>query len=230
MKTMIKMTKRELIVFILMSICSGLMIGIGGTAALLASSQFGKAGKIIGAALFSLGIFEIVTYEMRLFTGMVANIPTMGLKNTWRLPVCFLGNFIGVAFIALLVYFTPIADTIILQSKALIAVKLDADYWALAALCSSFLCGALITLSVWSVKYSPKKGLDATLGVTFPIIVFAFCGFDHSVANILYFIFNGVLSWQVVGYELLCVLGNILGGIVLPCIYVYREHVKTTRE
>ncbi len=205
------------------------MIGIGGTAALLAAYLFGTWGKLIGAVLFSLGIFEIVTYEMRLFTGMVASIPTMGLKNTWRLPVCFIGNFLGVAFIALLIYFTPIADTIIEQAKALVAVKLSAKHWGIAALCSSFLCGALITLSVWSVKYSPKKGLDATLGVTFPIIVFAFCGFDHSVANVLYFLFNGVLSWQIVGYELLCVLGNILGGILLPCIHVYREHVKTSR-
>ncbi len=229
MKELIKMSKKELIVFILMSICSGLMIGIGGTAALLAAYLFDTWGKIIGAVLFSLGIFEIVTYEMRLFTGMVANIPTMGLKNTWRLPVCFIGNVLGVAFIALLVYFTPIADTIIAQSKALVAVKLGVQHWGMAAVCSSFLCGALITLSVWSVKYSPKKGLDATLGVTFPIIVFAFCGFDHSVANVLYFFFNGVLSWQVIAYELLCILGNILGGIVLPCIQVYREHVKTSR-
>ena len=41
---------------------------------------------LIGALLFSLGIFAIVTYEMRLFTGMVADIPEMKLKNIWKLP------------------------------------------------------------------------------------------------------------------------------------------------
>ncbi len=226
MKEFVKMSKRETVVFILMAICSGLMIGLGGTASLIAMNGFGKAGKIIGPVLFSLGIFEIVTYEMKLFTGMVADIPTMGLKNTWRLPVCFLGNVLGVAFVALLVYFTPLADAAIAQSKILVAGKLSAENWPLASLCSSILCGACITLSVWSVKYSPKKGLDATLGVTFPIIVFAFCGFDHSVANVLYFFFNGAISWKIVGYELLAILGNILGGIILPCIALYRDRVK----
>ncbi len=226
MKEFVKMSKRELVVFVLMAICSGLMIGIGGTASLIAINSFDKWGKLVGSILFSLGIFAIVTYEMRLFTGMVADIPKMGLKNTWKLPVCFIGNVIGVAFIALLVYFTPMKDAVITQSKIIVATKLGANYWGMSALCSSFLCGALITLSVWSVKYSPKKGLDATLGVTFPIIVFAFCGFDHSVANVLYFCFSAEYSLQAFAYEGLCILGNILGGIVLPCISLLREQSK----
>ncbi len=226
MKEFVKMTKKELLVFILMSICSGLMIGIGGTACLLAAKNFGTWGKLLGAVLFSLGIFEIVTYEMRLFTGMVAGIPKMGLKNTWKLPVCFLGNVFGVAFIAVLVYFTPLASTVIAQSETVVAAKFSVDNWAMSALCSSILCGALITLSVWSVKYAPRKSLSATLGVLFPIIVFAFCGFDHSVANVLYFFFNGEFSWKILGFEGLCILGNILGGIILPCISLLREQSK----
>ncbi len=226
MKELIKMTKQELTVFVLMSICSGLMIGIGGTASLIALNIYGLWGKLIGAILFSLGIFAIVTFEMKLFTGMVANIPKMGLKNTWQLPFCLIGNAVGVAFIALLVYCTPLSSSVIVQSKVLVAAKLAAKNWALSAICSGMLCGALITLSVWSVKHSPKKGLNATLGVTFPIVVFAFCGFDHSVANILYFCFNGVFSWKILGYELCCALGNILGGIILPLMSLFRERTQ----
>ncbi len=222
----INMSKRELLTFVLMSVCSGLMIGIGGTASLLASRTFGDWGKLVGSVLFSLGIFAIVTYEMRLFTGMVADIPRMGIRNTWKLPVCFIGNVVGVAFIALLVSCTPMAENAIAQSEVIVKSKLYAKYWGLSALCSSILCGSLITLSVWSVKYSPKKGLDATLGVTFPIIVFAFCGFDHSVANVLYFCFSKTFTWQVIGYELCCILGNILGGIILPCISLLRDPAK----
>ncbi len=230
MKKFIKISKQELISFVLMAICSGLMIGIGGTASLWACNLFDTWGKIIGAILFSLGIFEIVTFEMKLFTGMVAGIPTMGIKNAWRLPVCFIGNVIGVAFIALLVYFTPLADIVIFQSEMLVANKLGASNWGMSAFCSGILCGALITLSVWSVKYSPKKGLDATLGVTFPIIVFAFCGFDHSVANVLYFFFNGEFSWKILGYETLCIVGNIVGGVILPYISLFRERSKQQRS
>lgn len=219
-----ELTTAEFWVFLLMSICSGLMIGISGTASLLAVSLFDKWGKIIGAALFSLGIFAIVTYEMNLFTGMVANIPKMGVNKIWRLPFCFLANVIGVALVALLVSCTPLADKVIPQAQLIAADKLSAENWWLSSFCSAILCGALITLSVWSVKYSPRRGLDATLGVTFPIIVFAFCGFDHSVANVLYFIFYGQFSWQIIGYEVLAVLGNIVGGILLPLIVMLRDY------
>ena len=225
MSNIVKMTKKEIAVFIVMSIMSGLMIGIGGSASLLAMATFSKAGKLIGACLFSLGIFAIVTFELRLFTGMVADIPKMGLKNTWKLPVCFLGNILGVGILALLVYNTSIGQILVKQSTAIAESKLQAG-WALKALCSSILCGALITLSVWSVKYSPRKGLDATLGVTFPIIVFAFCGFDHSVANVFYFYLSGTFTWQVVLYELVCVLGNIIGGVILPLAHIFRENSK----
>lgn len=226
MKAMVKMSKKELASFILLSIMSGIMIGIGGTASLIAMDTLGQWGKLIGALLFSLGIFAIVTYELRLFTGMVADIPKMGLKNTWKLPVCFLGNILGVGVVALLVYFTPLSTALIRQSEIIVANKLGAKNWALSAFCSSILCGALITLSVWSVKYSPRKGLDATLGVTFPIIVFAFCGFDHSVANVFYFYLTGTYTWQVVGYEVLCILGNIVGGVILPLVSMFREYAK----
>ena len=226
MKAMVKMSKRELGAFILLSIMSGIMIGIGGTASLIAMDTLGQWGKLIGALLFSLGIFAIVTYELRLFTGMVADIPKMGLKNTWKLPVCFLGNIFGVGVVALLVYCTPLSAALIRQSEIIVANKLGAKNWALSAFCSSILCGALITLSVWSVKYSPRKGLDATLGVTFPIIVFAFCGFDHSVANVFYFYLTGTCTWQVVGYEVMCILGNIVGGIILPLVSIFREYAK----
>ncbi len=226
MKPFIKMTKTEVVVFCLMAISSGLMIGIGATASLLANNLLGTYGRLIGALLFSIGIYAIVMYEMRLFTGMVAAIPTMGLKNTWRLVVCFIGNVIGVAIIAGLVYFTPLSANVIPQAKACIEGKLAAKNWAMSALCSSILCGSLITLSVWSVKYAPKKSLSATLGVIFPIVVFAFCGFDHSVANMFYFIYYGQISAKIVGYCLLSILGNILGGIILPCISLLRERSK----
>lgn len=223
MKPLKKMTKTQFAVFFLMSICSGLTIGIGGTAALTANATYETWGKLIGAALFTIGIYAIIIYEMRLFTGMVSSIPNMGWKNSWQLGVCFIGNTVGVAIIAALVYFTPLADMVIPQAKALATAKLSADNWAISSLASSILCGLLITLSVWSVNHATKKNLSTTLGVLFPIAVFAFCGFDHSVANMLYFIFLGKISWKIVGYCLLCIIGNILGGIILPYISLLKE-------
>ena len=228
MKEMQKMTKAEVIYFLLMAFSSGIVIGIGGVSSLLANKLFGDAGRLIGAILFTVGIYAIVMFEMKLFTGMVASIPKMGIKNMWQLPVCFLGNIIGVGVVAVLSYFSPLKDLgIIGQAQTLMLGKLNAEFWFLRAFCSSVLCGALITLSVWSVKYAPKKSLSATLGVIFPIAVFAFCGFDHSVANMLYIYYLGQWRWEVIPYCLLSIAGNILGGIILPLIYLLKEHIKT---
>ena len=216
MEQNIKKRAGELLIFVLMSVLAGFMIGLGGTSSLLAANLLGAWGKLVGATLFSLGIFVIISFEMKLFTGMVAEIPTMGVKNLWRLPVVFLGNAAGVAITALLVKFSFLADTVIPQGAAVIAPKLAADAWALSAFSSAVLCGFLITLSVWGPRYAPKKGLSASVAVMLPIIVFAFCGFDHSVANMLYFYFLGECSGKILLYILCSVLGNMVGGMLLP--------------
>ena len=218
-----EISKTDIAVFVLLAVCSGLMIGIGGTASLLAQSLYASWGKLIGAILFSLGIYAIVTFEMKLFTGMVADIPKMPRKNLWTLPACFIGNAIGVALIALVVSVSPVADATMPLGREIISSKLSAENWALGSLSSSILCGMLITLSVWSVNYAPRKGVSSTVGVMFPIIFFAFCGFDHSVANMLYFYYLGEFSWRVVGYIALSILGKIIGGVILPLIVKLRE-------
>ncbi len=229
MKPMEKLTKAQFISFCLMAFCSGLTIGIGGTASLLASHIFGNAGKLIGATLFSLGILAIVMFEMKLFTGLISDIPEMGVKNFWKLPVCFVGNMLGVIFTAVLVQFSPLADIVVPKGAEVISVKIFAEMWPIKAFCSAILCGFLITLSIGAVKYAPRKGLSTTVGVMFPIIVFAFCGFDHSVANTLYVYFLG-FSWQAVGYLMMCILGNIVGGVILPILSLFRTWSNIPQE
>jgi formate/nitrite transporter FocA (FNT family) len=221
-----KMAGAEFLVFCLMAISSGMIIGIGGASSLLANSLFGVAGKLIGACMFSLGIYAIVVFEMRLFTGMIADIPTLGVKNFWQLPVCFIFNVIGVAVSSFFVYYSYIGETVVSQAIHLISGKLHAENWWIQAFCSSVLCGALISISVKANKYAPLKNVSSTLGVIFPIVVFAFCGFDHSVANMMYFFYLGECSWQVFGYVVLNFFGNIVGGVFLPTITLLKERVK----
>ena len=234
-----KLTKAQIVSFCLMSFCSGVMIGVGGSAFLLAYSIFGSWGKLIGSLLFSLGILAIVMFEMKLFTGLISDIPEMGAKNFWRLPVCFVMNMLGVLVTAVLVYYSPLADSVVPMAKEMMSAKLDAELWGVKAFCSSILCGFLITLSIGAVNYAPRKGLSTTVGVMFPIVVFAFCGFDHSVANTLYIFFLGY-TWKAVGYLLICVVGNIVGGVILPILSLFRiwsnkadekkEEIKETED
>ena len=207
----------EFLHFLFMTVLSGGMIGICATSSLYANAVM-EGGKLIGSILFSLGIFVILQYEMKLFTGLVSTIPSMKLKNYWKLPTCFLGNAIGVFIVYLLVSATPLGNTVIAFGKTLINSKFSVDNWWISSVCSGILCGILITLSVLSVNHAHKKGLSANVGVMFPIIVFAFCGFDHSVANMFYFYCAGEFSWRVIGYVLLTIVGNVIGGILLPLV------------
>lgn len=216
-------TLNEFTHFCLMTILSGAMIAICATSSLLANGVMKEFGKFVGAILFSLGIFVILAYDMKLFTGLVATIPHMKLKNLWKLPTCFIGNAIGVAIVAVLVYFSPVSNVVVSGAKSVISAKLYSENWAISSLCSGVLCGILITLSVLSVNHSHKKGLSANVGVIFPIIVFAFCGFDHSVANMFYFYYLGEVSWQVVGYIMLTILGNVIGGVLLPLVIKLKD-------
>lgn len=217
MKEFIKMSKREILSFFMLSVFAGIMIGLGGTASLLAQINVEGVGRVVGAIMFSLGIYAIVIFDMKLFTGMTSDIPELGLKNSWRLALCFIGNTLGVLIVGVLVDFTALSSIKVLGT-AIITQKLASDTWVVSTLCSSILCGILITLSVKSYKYTKTKGLSATIGVIFPIVVFAFCGFDHSVANTLYFFHYGEFSLQIASYVLLTILGNILGGVALPLV------------
>lgn len=211
------MRKKEILDFIVRACFAGLAIGLGAVASLYANSLLtGLAGRLVGACFFTVGMFVIITYEMKLFTGMVASVPSLGVKNTWQLPVCFLCNAVGIGVVALLARFSFLGDAVAAQAAALMSGKLSDALWYVRDICSAVLCGALITFSVRSVHVAPKKGLNPTLGVVLPIAVFAFCGFDHSVANMLYFYYLGEVSWRVLAYIFLTVVGNFLGGAAYP--------------
>ena len=209
--------------FFAMTLLSGGMMGICATASLTSTAFLESGGKIVGSLLFSLGIFVILAFEMKLFTGLVPNLPHAKAKDLWQYPVCLLGNFLGVYLVYLLISATHLKSAIVPIGAELISSKLQNGGWALSSVCSGALCGILITLSVLSVKHSHKKGLSANVGVIFPIIVFAFCGFDHSIANMFYFYCLGEISWQIVGYISLTILGNVIGGIILPLVLKLKD-------
>lgn len=227
MKPLEKMKVNEVIGFCLMAVFAGLMIGISGIASLLAATRIEQGlGKFIGSFMFSLGLYTILTFEMKLFTGLVPSIPTMGVKNMWKLPVCFLCNMVGVIASGWMSTFMPVFAEVSTAGSALIATKLNMDSWAMNAVCSGVLCGVLITIAVWALHHTMVKGLSTSMGVILPIMVFVFCGFDHSVANILYFYFLGEFSWRVIGYVLLSIVGNVIGGLLLPLAMLIRDMHK----
>ena len=214
------MTKKDFMVFCVASVFGGIMVGIGGVGLLLSKAVFeGAMGNLVGAIIFSLAMFVVTTFGLYLITGLSTRVITMGVKNWWSLPVSLLFNVIGIAIAALLVRASHV--DVITTANALMDVKLCDEGWVLHSLCSGVLCGMLIGLSVFLSKYTAKKHLSATIGVIFPVFVFVFCGFDNSLANVFYVFMCSEMTWQMIGYCAVSLVGNLIGGVlvsILPLI------------
>ncbi len=215
-----KMTKKDFMVFCVASVFGGIMVGIGGVGLLLSLAKFdGATGNLVAAIIFSLAMFVVTTFGLYLITGLSTRILTMGVKNLWSLPVSLFFNLIGILFCALLVECSHV--NVMQTANELMANKLCDEGWALHAIGSGVLCGILIGLSVFLCKYTAKKHLSATIGVIFPVFVFVYCGFDNSLANMFYVCLCSAVTWEMVGYCALSLIGNLLGGVlvsVLPLI------------
>lgn len=171
------------------SILAGIFISIGAIG-------FLKIGGILGAVLFSIGLFGICEFGLNLFTGKVPYI------SHWNeLPyilTILVGNFIGCSL--MLLFPNDLAIDII-------NTKLNTPLWFVFILAS--LCNILIYLAVESYKE------NQLLGLVLSIVSFIICGFEHSIANACFILSAKVFKIEIIPYLLTTVLGNAFGGILI---------------
>ena len=217
-----KMNKKDFWVFCVASIFGGIMVSIGGVGLLISMSMFnGAFGNLVGSIVFSLAMFVVTAFGLYLTTGLSTRILTMGVKNMWTLPVSLVFNVIGIGITAILVRLSHV--DVIATANTVMAKKLCDNGWVIHSICSGILCGILIGLSVLLSKYSPKKNLSASIGVTFPIIVFVFCGFDNSLANVYYMFMCDTITWSMIGYCFLSLIGNLIGGVLISILPLIKK-------
>jgi formate/nitrite transporter len=233
---------------IVLAILAGAFIGLGAMFAttVLAGAEgnipFG-IGRMIAGFVFSLGLILVVVGGAELFTGNTLMVMALGAgKISAREMLCawlvvYVGNFIGAAGTALLVFLAGqhLAGD---GAVASVAVKIAGDKAALPFMQAFFLgilCNVLVCLAVW-LSIGARTTSDKVLAVLFPVAAFVAAGFEHSVAN-MYVIPLGLLiqnwsgelfpavavaapnpalSWTVLVWNLVPVtLGNMVGGGVL---------------
>lgn len=180
---------------ILKSTLAGLLIGIGACAFVCCTD------KIIGSALFSLGLLSVFHLQANLFTGKVGMLPNK--TKVKRLLIMLIFNFIGISLIALMM---RVNINMVEKCSQISSNKLDKSLWE--ALINAIFCGVLIQLAV-DMK---KSGAISTI---LCIMVFILCGFEHCVANVFYFVCGDILTWNVVLYTLIYICGNTIGGIAM---------------
>ena len=189
------------------SILAGIMIGIGGTIYLSLDN------KIVGSILFAIGLFIIVVYSFNLYTGKIGYlINNFNKKYIRELIITLIGNFIGTFFVGFVLRYTRIYTSISDKAKGLVDIKLNDTLISILIL--SFFCGILMYLAVNT--YKEVKDIGKYLAVFLGVIVFILCGFEHCIANMYYFSVSYTWSLNTLLYLLVMILGNSLGGILIP--------------
>lgn len=182
------------------AILAGMLIALAGTVNLSVDNKY------LGSFLFSFGLITIIIQGWWLYTGKVGVLKI--LENIDYLFVTLLGNFIGVLVISVIMKCTRFGENLKESARAIVDLKLQENLVSIFFL--ACLCGIMMYLAVDG--YHKNKNL---LMVISPIMIFILAGFEHSIANMFYFITAGELSLKGLIYILIMVLGNTYGSVFM---------------
>ncbi|MBR1824088.1 MAG: formate/nitrite transporter family protein [Ruminococcus sp.] len=192
----------------LRSFATGIAIAVGGMVYLSCDNKY------VGAFLFGMGLFVVLTFGFFLFTGKVGYAVENKPKYLADLAVIWLGNLCGTSVSALMITHTR-ATIIKEKAAALCDVKLGDSLSSIFIL--AFFCGLLMFIAADGYKCI-KNPVGQMLAVFLPVMVFILSGFEHCVANMFYFTAAGAWSAKAFGYLIIMTLGNAAGGILIPMI------------
>ena len=195
------------------AILAGMCVGLGGVVMLSVED------RVVGAVLFTLGLFVICTFGLHLYTGKVCYVFFQDKDYALNLPLIWLGNLTGTGVIAGFAKMTRIS-LIAEKAVSMCQVKLGDSLLSLFFL--GVLCNMLIYLAVEGYSKNPHalgKYLSLFLGVT----IFILSGTEHCVADMFYFWMAGAWSARALLCLLVITLGNSAGGILLALL---RDYVK----
>ena len=202
---------------LLKGIYAGFMIGIGAIAFLSLEN------KVLGSFFFSIGLLTICMYAMNLYTGKVGYILINKIEYIYELLLGLLGNFMGTFIIGKLILLTRVSN---INEKALSLVNIKLNDNLLSIFILSIFCGILMYIAVNNYK---KVGTEIGkyIGIFMCVMTFILCGFEHCIANMYYFSVSSTWSLNTLLYLLVMILGNSLGGILIPlCNKVIKKGVE----
>lgn len=202
--------------FIISGFLAGISISLGGTVFLACDS------KIVGAVLFSVGLFSICAFGFHLFTGKVCYVFDNDRAYALSLPLIWTGNLLGALVAGFLLLETRLAPTLIEKAAAICDVKLSQGY--LSAFLLAVFCNMLIYIAVEGYRSIPHE-VGKYLAIFFGVTVFILCGFEHCVANMFYFTVGRAWSGKAVLYLLIMTAGNAAGGVSLPLLRRAVKHL-----
>ena len=195
----------------LRAILAGIAIGLGGCIFMgMVTSEY----KWVGAILFSIGLFTVFTFRLDLYTGKVGYAVENKPSYLVDLVVIILGNFVGALIIGQMIPMPEAAEVLIVDAK----LGGDIDWWRV--FCKCVFCGMLMFIA--ADYYKTQKKYLATF-VCVPVFILA--GFEHSIADMFYFCASGTFTLDAFLFILVVIVGNAVGGILIPLCkkYMYED-------
>lgn len=192
---------------LILSIYSGLCIGLGGTVYLSCDN------KILGSFLFGLGLFTILNFGFNLFTGKVGYFVNNKPSYWGFLGIVWLGNFIGTFLFAKMIAATRYGATLQAKANALCLVK-DGDS-IVSLLVLGIFCGMLMFIAADGYK-NIENQVGKVVVVFLPVMVFILSGFEHCIADMFYFSLAGDFSALMLKSLIIITVGNSIGGGLIP--------------
>ena len=191
------------------AILAGMSIAIGGLVFLSVDS------KVLGAALFTVGLFTVCTMGFNLFTGKVCYVFQNNAEYALALPIIWIGNLAGTGLITFFARMTRNAAALTEKAATMCAAKLNDSLVSLFFL--GILCNILIYIAVEGCKNIPHE-FGKYLALIFGVMVFILCGTEHCVADMFYFWIGGVWGARAAVCILAITLGNAVGGVLFPLL------------
>lgn len=196
------------------AIAAGVCVGIGGTVYLSVENQ------VIGAFLFTAGLFTICSYSFNLFTGKVCYVLQRDKCYAVEVVCIWLGNVCGTFGMASLEKLTRIGEKLVGRAEAISAMKLGDGLLSIFIL--AVLCNIMIYVAVDGFLHNPTV-LGKYLAMFFGVVVFILAGFEHCIANVYYFTLADAWDGHALLYLAVMTLGNTVGGVLIPQLRLWLE-------
>ena len=232
----IKKANTEVWQLFLLAVLAGIYIAFGAQVFLVALQQ--GMGKVMGGAVFSVGLVLVIVAGAELFTGNIIMIvgaishyiPLHRVLRNWS--TVYLGNFVGSVLFAVAIWKSGLLGhageiNALGELSAKIAdAKLAIPFGE--AVIRGIFCNILVILAIILATIS-KDVISKILACMLPIMTFVACGFEHCVAN-MYLIPLGLFAkgtpiaehWIMFNNIIPVTIGNIIGGFFILLIHPNR--------
>ena len=120
---------------------------------------------------------------------------------------------LGTYIVGFVLKYTRILELLMKNAQIICEIKIEDNIFSILIL--SIFCGLLMYIAVNGYK-TIKSDLGKNLIIFLAVSTFILCGFEHCIANMLYFTISEMWSLKTVGYLIIMILGNSIGGVLIP--------------